>query len=430
MEKKTIGKLIAALRKANGMTQKELGEKLCVSDKTISRWECDECTPELSLIPTIAEIFGITTDELLRGERNNPEREEQSSQESKIKQQAKANKQFRLLLDSQNRKYKNQTLISISILLLGFIASMIANLVYTEGMVAFFIVLGCGFIAEVCQIIFANTARILPDEDDDPHTEQISQFNSNVVKSVVRLTFLNIFLFAFCLPLAALLSGRNFGLDFKTWASIGTVFVLVILPVAYIIYVLFVKNTLYHRGLLVLTDAQAAAFQENQKLLKKISAIAMVIALVVWGGFFVCDHFITSTNTIYDEKTFSDWESFKTYVETDCDRWCNGEYISQNGSFFAPISPDANDDKYSDQFKVYKTVYNDQGEVLCEYYYCPDLYMEIRLNETANNRLPVTIVFGVLESQGNVSAYSFIALLVADFTIAAAVYLIKSRKHA
>ena len=59
MEKKTIGKFIAALRKANGMTQKELGEKLFVSDKTVSRWECDECTPELSLIPSIAEIFGI-----------------------------------------------------------------------------------------------------------------------------------------------------------------------------------------------------------------------------------------------------------------------------------------------------------------------------------------------------------------------------------
>ena len=81
MEKKTIGKFISALRKANGMTQKELGEKLFVSDKTVSRWECDECTPELSLIPSIAEIFGITTDELLRGERNNPDREAVTSED-------------------------------------------------------------------------------------------------------------------------------------------------------------------------------------------------------------------------------------------------------------------------------------------------------------------------------------------------------------
>lgn len=71
MEKKTIGKFISVLRKANGMTQRDLADKLFVSDKTVSRWECDECTPDLTLIPAIAEIFGITTDELLRGERNN-----------------------------------------------------------------------------------------------------------------------------------------------------------------------------------------------------------------------------------------------------------------------------------------------------------------------------------------------------------------------
>ena len=46
MEKRTIGGLIAALRKANGMTQKELAERLHVSDKSVSRWERDESAPE------------------------------------------------------------------------------------------------------------------------------------------------------------------------------------------------------------------------------------------------------------------------------------------------------------------------------------------------------------------------------------------------
>ena len=64
MEKKTIGQFIAALRKANGMTQKELAEQLSVSDKSVSRWERDESAPDLSLIPVIAEIFGVTSDEI------------------------------------------------------------------------------------------------------------------------------------------------------------------------------------------------------------------------------------------------------------------------------------------------------------------------------------------------------------------------------
>ena len=69
MEKKTLGSFLAALRKSNGMTQKELAERLCVSDKAVSRWERDETYPDLTLIPVIADIFGVSSDELLRGER-------------------------------------------------------------------------------------------------------------------------------------------------------------------------------------------------------------------------------------------------------------------------------------------------------------------------------------------------------------------------
>ncbi|MBR6812635.1 MAG: helix-turn-helix transcriptional regulator, partial [Oscillospiraceae bacterium] len=82
MEKRTIGTFIAALRKANGMTQRELAERLNVSDKTVSRWERDDGSPDLAAIPVIAEIFGITCDELLRGERRSPaEREVSPSSE-------------------------------------------------------------------------------------------------------------------------------------------------------------------------------------------------------------------------------------------------------------------------------------------------------------------------------------------------------------
>ena len=82
MEKKTIGGFISALRKANGMTQKDLAERLNVSDKSVSRWENDEGAPDLSLIPVIAEIFGVTCDELLRGERKSPEQRAESTEES------------------------------------------------------------------------------------------------------------------------------------------------------------------------------------------------------------------------------------------------------------------------------------------------------------------------------------------------------------
>ena len=59
MEKKTIGQFIAVLRKANGMTQQELADKLNVSNKAVSRWEREESAPDITLIPALAELLGV-----------------------------------------------------------------------------------------------------------------------------------------------------------------------------------------------------------------------------------------------------------------------------------------------------------------------------------------------------------------------------------
>lgn len=74
----TLGAFIAALRKEKGLTQRELSEMLCVSDKTVSHWERDETSPDISLLPLIADIFGITVDELLKRERKDAGDEEKS----------------------------------------------------------------------------------------------------------------------------------------------------------------------------------------------------------------------------------------------------------------------------------------------------------------------------------------------------------------
>ncbi len=71
--KLTLGVFIAALRKEKGLTQKELAEMLSVSDKTVSHWEREETSPDISLLPVISDIFGITVDELLKGERKEPD---------------------------------------------------------------------------------------------------------------------------------------------------------------------------------------------------------------------------------------------------------------------------------------------------------------------------------------------------------------------
>lgn len=69
MNQKKIGEFIAQLRKEQGLTQKELAERVNVSDKTISKWECGNGLPEMSSIPVLCQVLGISINELLSGER-------------------------------------------------------------------------------------------------------------------------------------------------------------------------------------------------------------------------------------------------------------------------------------------------------------------------------------------------------------------------
>lgn len=63
----TIGKRIALLRKSKGLKQEELAEKLGVSGQAVSKWENDQTCPDISLLPQLAKILGVTVDALLSG---------------------------------------------------------------------------------------------------------------------------------------------------------------------------------------------------------------------------------------------------------------------------------------------------------------------------------------------------------------------------
>lgn len=69
MDQKKTGQFIAALRKNRNMTQRQLAEKLDISEKTISKWECGNGLPEVTYMEPLCEILGITVNELLMGER-------------------------------------------------------------------------------------------------------------------------------------------------------------------------------------------------------------------------------------------------------------------------------------------------------------------------------------------------------------------------
>lgn len=392
MEKKTIGKLIAALRKANGMTQKELGEKLFVSDKTISRWECDECLPELSLIPAIAEIFGITADELIRGECNNAERDgfgsETSSEKSKNKLKSKSEKQFKWMLLQKERKYNNLTLISVGISLFAFLCAAVVNLGLCEGLIAFCVATACLLVSEICQICFANNMRIFLAEEDECYQDRIESINNKICKRVVAVSFINLGIFAFCLPLATI---NDAGITFVTWIVAGLICTFVSLVIGYFIYVFLVKKILHKRGLIVVDEEEQRAATRKTGLLKRIAIVSGGIALFLAIIILIVN--ILDFQIWLQELIFYDPMDFKAYVENEYDVWIAEEwrdgYVDINGdvNVTIPITPSDRDDPN----KEYGEVLNQKGEIICSYYYCPYLYYDIDF-ETEGDQIVVRVI--------------------------------------
>ena len=156
MEAKTMGSFLAALRKAAGMTQRELAEQLHVSDKAVSRWERDECAPDLALIPVIAEIFSVTCDELLRGGRD---RGDQTGDP------AKADKQRQWILRKTRSKFISHTLLALLGPALGAVAAAGAVLGFLRAVLGFWLgAAGC-LVGAVVQLVLWNGAVLSLSDD-------------------------------------------------------------------------------------------------------------------------------------------------------------------------------------------------------------------------------------------------------------------------
>ena len=76
-----IGKFIAERRKALGMTQMQLAEKLYISDRAVSKWETGKSMPDVSIMLELSNILGISVQELLMGEKINMENNNQKNEQ-------------------------------------------------------------------------------------------------------------------------------------------------------------------------------------------------------------------------------------------------------------------------------------------------------------------------------------------------------------
>ena len=79
MEKQTLGQKIAELRKAKNLTQLELATQLNITDKAVSKWERDISCPDINTFPKLAEILGVSVDELLQANASGKENDKKEN---------------------------------------------------------------------------------------------------------------------------------------------------------------------------------------------------------------------------------------------------------------------------------------------------------------------------------------------------------------
>lgn len=412
MEKKTIGQFIAALRKASGLTQKELAEKLNVSDKAVSRWERDECAPDLSLIPVIADLFGVTADELLRGERR-PKTADTASGGDVDGQpfSAKSQKQLQYMIKKSLMQYRIQCLIVSGIAVTGIIVTMILNAL-CEALIGFFV----GLVLMVIAAIYLIAVTILTSFQG--HDEALEEKTAkNYQKSVICTAYwvfsaILMGFSVFLLPLPNNVDVPHIGCDWSTlcndMAGYALITAFLCLVGRAILQAVLIKHHL---------AAPSPSLRRNRALIIKTAGIlAGVIAVIVLANA-VFAVYAASELPFVKGTTFENYADFKAYMELPRNHW--------DGSYYSTQVTTASDTDYYIQ-----EIRNDKGELLVSYSDKNETVTRIEFSDT-ENYLPLT-VYTDRDAEANrhiielVQSVSFVVIVGA--IIGAILFYIKKRQ--
>lgn len=122
MDLQIIGRFIKEQRKIRGMTQAELAEKICVSEKTISKWECGNGFPDTSLMLPLCKELGITANELLSGKKLMGDEYMRQAENNLVTLKTQQEQSHKLLLTIE---YILGYMSSLTLIILVFVASYI-----------------------------------------------------------------------------------------------------------------------------------------------------------------------------------------------------------------------------------------------------------------------------------------------------------------
>ena len=129
MDQVRVGKYIASLRKQASLTQEELGEKLGVTNKTVSRWENGNYMPDIEMLQLLSKVFDVGINDLLAGEKIADEDFRQKAEENIIEVATSSAFSFEERKVYFKRKWRKEHIALFVILGLILIASAVIPLI-------------------------------------------------------------------------------------------------------------------------------------------------------------------------------------------------------------------------------------------------------------------------------------------------------------
>lgn len=418
MEKKTIGSFIAVLRKSQGMTQRELAEKLCVSDKAVSRWERDEAAPDLTLIPIIADIFGVTCDEILRGEKF---QNANSGGETDSAPKKSSEKQLKHLINMNLGKFKKQLWIVLGTVTAGIVACVT---LWLTGHATYGMGIGVVFAiaAAVCLGIFSSGAASFTDTEDLDE-ESVLSFK----REVYRKTFHGAFYIvaSICFELFLLIFVLGFA---------ESNYEILLIPALLIVYFLiyFIATAVFNKKYCEKLKIPASR-QYNSALKLKTFVAGLLVAAILTGS--IVTAYNLPARCFSKGTTFETAEEFKTYMRNY--GYENTLWISEDGEdrnvpdgyskrYFLTNDPDEFD---CIRYKKYEIVQEDGKEIdETGFWYYENDHVDTVVGNSLN--LPITCYNykekreNVLKILGNLT----IIFCSLDVVLCFAVYFKKRKK--
>lgn len=413
MEKKSIGSFIAALRKASGLTQRELAERLNVSDKAVSRWEREESLPDLSLIPAIAEIFGVTADELLRGERR-------KEGESLPRAGEKSEKQLKNLINHSLLRFNNRSLVAVGIAFAGIFGAMITNFGFNRAYIAFFIALPFYLAAALCETGFTVGAMAALNVEEE--STAVQDARRRILNRALLVFGLVIVLFAATLPLLLFRFNSYMGYAGDSWlvngAICGCYGLLASMLVAWLSVGIAVRRGLY-------------SLDAKQTARRRLRVISVLATLGVMGLTLVANILLTEDTSMYaDTIVFDNYEDFTAFM-------MRKDKLSEQfgGAAIAPDSAqtyyDENGNHITEAESRMEEIVNAEGETVLRYYRRNDNVSIVRYEES-DTCLPITVItldaMNVAHRTVRKLDNVFAALYIAELIAAIVIYIIKSRR--